>query len=181
MCITEPLASGSIIIYAGEDVAAGDLAAEAGDPCLTPPLVGLLTALGMETVPVYGKCRVALFSTGDELLEPPQTLQPGENLQFNLHSLRAYCRMVGAETVALGTAVDEETVIAARLEEAQADLVMTTGGVSVGDYDLLPAALRKVGAKILFHGLDMKPGSPAMGLLPGKAAILALSGRQRRL
>ena len=86
--------------------------------------------------------------------------------------------MVGAETVALGTAVDEETVIAARLEEAllQADLVMTTGGVSVGDYDLLPAALRKVGAKILFHGLDMKPGSPAMGAVCRGKPILALSG-----
>jgi molybdopterin molybdotransferase len=69
-------------------------------------------------------------------------------------------------------------VIAARLEEAllQADLVMTTGGVSVGDYDLLPAALRKVGAKILFHGLDMKPGSPAMGAVCREKPILALSG-----
>lgn len=177
VCITEPLASGSNIIYAGEDVAAGDLAAEAGT-LVTPPLVGLLAALGMETVPVYGKCRVALFSTGDELLEPPQALQPGKIYNSNLHSLRAYCRMVGAETVTLGTAVDEETVIAARLEEAllQADLVMTTGGVSVGDYDLLPAALRKVGAKILFHGLDMKPGSPAMGAVCRGKPILALSG-----
>ncbi|NCB75960.1 MAG: molybdopterin molybdenumtransferase MoeA [Negativicutes bacterium] len=177
VCITESLASGSNIIYAGEDLAAGGLAAETG-VLVTPPLVGLLAALGMETIPVYGKCNVALFSTGDELLEPPQALQPGKIYNSNLHSLRAYCRMVGAETVVLGTAVDEEGAIAARLEEAlrQADLVVTTGGVSVGEYDLLPAALRKVGAQVLFHGLDMKPGSPAMGAVCRGKPVLALSG-----
>ncbi len=177
VCIMEALASGSNIIYAGEDVAAGDLVAEPGAR-VTPPLVGLLAALGMETVPVYEKRKVALFSTGDELLEPPQALQPGKIYNSNLHSLRAYCRMVGAETVVLGTAGDEEGAIAARLEEAlrQADLVVTTGGVSVGDYDLLPAALRKVGAQVLFHGLDMKPGSPAMGAVCRGKPVLALSG-----
>lgn len=65
VCITAPMASGSNVIYAGEDFAAGELAAKKG-ALLTPPLVGLLAALGMETVPVYGKCKVALFSTGDE-------------------------------------------------------------------------------------------------------------------
>ena len=177
VCITEPMASGSNIIYAGEDLAAGELAAKKG-ALVTPPLVGLLAALGMETVPVYGKCKVALFSTGDELVEPPQALRPGKIYNSNLHSLRAYCRMAGAETVALGTVVDEEGAIAARLEEAlrQADLVVTTGGVSVGDYDLLPAALQKAGAKVLFHGLDMKPGSPAMGAVCRGKPVLALSG-----
>ena len=177
VCITDPMASGSNIIYAGEDLAAGELAAKKG-ALVTPPLVGLLAALGMETVPVYGKCKVALFSTGDELVEPPQALRPGKIYNSNLHSLRAYCRMAGAETVALATAVDEEGAIAAQLEEAlrQADLVVTTGGVSVGDYDLLPAALQKAGAKVLFHGLDMKPGSPAMGAVCRGKPVLALSG-----
>lgn len=177
VCITAPMASGSNVIYAGEDFAAGELAAKKG-ALLTPPLVGLLAALGMETVPVYGKCKVALFSTGDELIEPPQALRPGAIYNSNLHSLRAYCRMAGAETVALGTAVDEEGAITAQLEEAlrQADLVVTTGGVSVGDYDLLPAALQKAGAKVLFHGLDMKPGSPAMGAVCWGKPVLALSG-----
>ena len=177
VCITEPLASGSNIIYAGEDVAAGDLVAEAG-AIVTPPLVGLLAALGIETVFVYQTCKVAVFSTGDELVEPPQVLQPGKIYNSNLHSLRAYCYMLGVETMALPTVVDEENAIAARLEEAlqQADLVITTGGVSVGDYDLLPAALQKVGAKVLFHGLDLKPGSPAMGAVCRGKPVLALSG-----
>nr|WP_320146644.1 gephyrin-like molybdotransferase Glp [uncultured Anaeromusa sp.] len=177
VCIAEPMASGSNIIYAGEDLAAGDLAAETGTR-ITPPLVGLLAALGMETVPVYGKCKVALFSTGDELVEPPQALQPGQIYNSNLHSLHAYCQVLGAETVLFNTTVDEENAIAARLEEAllQADLVVTTGGVSVGDYDLLPAALGKVGATFFFHGLDMKPGSPAMGAVWRGKPILALSG-----
>ncbi|WP_027938477.1 gephyrin-like molybdotransferase Glp [Anaeroarcus burkinensis] len=177
VCIMEPMASGSNIIYAGEDLAVGNLAAKKG-ALVTPSLVGLLASLGMETVPVYGKCKVALFSTGDELVEPPQALRPGKIYNSNLHSLRAYCRMAGAETVALGTVVDEEGAIAARLEEAlrQADLVVTTGGVSVGDYDLLPAVLQKVGAQVLFHGLDMKPGSPAMGAVCRGKPVLALSG-----
>lgn len=177
VCIEEAYASGSNIVYAGEDVAEGELVARTGT-VVTPALLGLLAALGVEPIPVYKSINVALLSTGDELVEPPHPLEPGEIYNSNLHSLRAYCQMLGAKTVVLNTASDEEEAITERLQEAlsQADLVVTTGGVSVGDYDLLPVALKRLGAKVLFQGLAMKPGSPAMAAVFQGKPILALSG-----
>lgn len=172
-----PLKSGCNIIYAGEDVRQGEIVAKKG-VLLNPPLVGLLTAFGIQQVPVFSKTNIAILSTGDELLDPSENLKPAKIYNSNLHSLSAYCLQLGAEPVSLGIAPDEKEVIVKRISQAleYADLVITTGGVSVGDYDIVPTALNCMGADILFWKIDMKPGSPLIAAQYKNKLVIGLSG-----
>ena len=174
---TTPLPSGSNIIRAGEDVKKNELIAPAG-VAIVPPLVGLFAALGYTAAPVFGKVKVALASTGDELLEPVQPLRPGKIYNSNLYSLAAACAQLGTQPVVLGTVVDRAEAVAAAITRglAGSDLVITTGGVSVGDYDAVPDALALLDAQVLFRGVDMKPGSPVLGAAKDGKLILCLSG-----
>lgn len=175
--IYEPLAAGSNIIRAGEDVCQGEIIATKGT-ILNPPLVGLLAAIGVATVPVVSKTKVAILSTGDEVIDPSEKLRPGKIYNSNLHSVSAYCSQLGAEPVAIGIVPDEKTAIVERITQAaaQADLVITTGGVSVGDYDIIPFALKQMGAEIIFWKIDMKPGSPIIAAKYQDKLIIGLSG-----
>lgn len=175
--ISYPLKAGSNIIRIGEDVLQGELIAKRGT-LLNPPLVGLLAAIGVDRVPVFDKVKVAILSTGDELLDPSEKLSSGKIYNSNLHSISAYCSRLGTEPISLGIAPDEEAVIVERISRAleSADLVITTGGVSVGDFDIVPTALNKVGAEVLFWKLDMKPGSPLIAARYKDKLVIGLSG-----
>lgn len=169
--------SGSNIIQAGEDITKGETVAYKGT-LLTPPLIGLIASIGVPKVPVFNKVRVAILSTGDELLDPSQELQPGKIFNSNLHSLRALCLNLGAHPVSFGIVPDEIEVTAERISEALtgADIVITTGGVSVGDYDVVLDALKKIGSDIIFWKVDMKPGSPIVAAEKDNKLIIGLSG-----
>jgi molybdopterin molybdotransferase len=168
---------GSNIIKMGEDIKSGEIVAAKG-ALLTPPLIGLLAGLGIYHVPVFDKVRVALLSTGDELLDPSQELQPGKIYNSNLHCLGALCSNLGSEPVALGIVPDNEEITAAGIAEAlqQADIVITTGGVSVGDYDVVLGALKQVASEIIFWKVDMKPGSPVVAAEAAGKLVIGLSG-----
>jgi molybdopterin molybdotransferase len=171
------LKAGENIVPAGEDVAKGDVIAHRGT-VVSPPLLGLMASLGFTRVPVYHLPKVALISTGDELLDIHEPLQPGKIRNSNSYTLAAYCREIGAQPLILGTPADKVEEVAFRLQEGLewADMVITTGGVSVGDYDVLGEAVEYIGARTLYWKIDIKPGAPNLIAVKEGKVILSLSG-----
>lgn len=163
--------------FRGEDVHRGALLLPRGTR-LDPPAIGVLAGQGMTAVAVTARLPVGILSTGSELAPAGGPLGPGKIYDSNAAMLAARITQAGASPqLGAGTADDPALLaagIAALLERCP--LVVTTGGVSVGAHDYLPEVARILRAEILFHGLQMKPGSPAMACRVGGGLLLALSG-----
>lgn len=175
--IFAPCRSGSNIVRTGEDVRAGDLLANSG-AIIDAGLAGTLASQNIHAPKVYRIPRIAIISTGSELLEIGKDSVPGKIYDSNRYMLCAAVQKMGFEPVLLGHAVDRTEDICALIQQAlnQCDAILLTGGVSVGDYDLTPAAMEMAGIEILFRGVDMKPGMAcAYGVLDGKP-VCGLSG-----
>lgn len=159
---------------AGEDIARGALALPAGKR-LMPPDIGLLAALGLDRVAVRTPLRVALFSTGDELTDPPAPLAPGRIYDANRFMLAALLRRLGAEVTDGGILPDDPAATAAALAGTGADLILTSGGVSTGEEDHVRAAIEAAGT-LAFWRVAIKPGRPvALGRI-GETPLLGLPG-----
>lgn len=145
---------------AGEDLARGGLALHAGR-IVRASDVGLLASLGVVDVTVRRRLRVALFSTGDELRSPGESLAPGCVYDSNRHTLAAMLRRLNAETLDLGIVRDEPAALEAALRHAatSADVVLSSGGVSVGEADFTRKLLQSFG-DVAFWSLAMRPGRP---------------------
>lgn len=172
-----PVQQGSNIVCIGEDVRAGEVLAKAGTR-IDPGLAGTLASQNIPAPTVYRIPRIGIISTGNELLDVGEAAQAGKIYDSNRYMLTAALQQLGCDPVILGHADDcaEDIcrLICAGLE--QCDGLILTGGVSVGDYDLTPAAMEMSGAKILFRGLALKPGMAcAYGIKDGKP-ICGLSG-----
>ncbi|MDD3193821.1 MAG: molybdopterin molybdotransferase MoeA [Oscillospiraceae bacterium] len=175
--IRHPVKPGSNILRAGEDIRQGDLLAGRGE-VIDPGLAGTLAAQGISVPPVFRRPRVALISTGSELAEAEEIPGPGKIRNSNRYMLEAALTALGCEPVYLGIAGDRVDEIACRIREGldRCDALVTTGGVSVGDYDVTPEAMTAAGAELLFRGVEMKPGMAcAYGVRAGKL-LCALSG-----
>jgi len=159
----------------GEDLRAGNLALAAGT-ALRPAELGVLAALGYGTVRVHRRPQVAVVSTGDEVVPPGQPLAPGQIRDSNGTTLAALVRRYGGVPRLLGVARDTVEELTATLAAARdADLILTSGGVSMGDYDMVKDVLRAEG-RIDIWQVRMKPGKPlAYGQLGGKP-FLGLPG-----
>ena len=169
--------SGINIVRVGEDIRKGTLLAPMGT-VIDPGVMGSLAAQNVGRVLVYRKPRVAVLATGSELVELGHDLVPGKIHDSNSYSMAGAIRDQGAEPVYYRLVNDSVEAIADGLEKAlrECDAVVTTGGVSVGDYDLTPAAMEKIGAEVFFRKVDLKPGMAcAYGQRDGKL-ICALSG-----
>ena len=175
--VFEPLRYQENVVYAGEDVKVGEVVAKKGI-VVSPALVGLLAGMGIASVPVYQPVKVGILSTGDELISLGEAIQPGKIYDSNRYTLQARCLDLGAQPVMLGTVMDCKEKVAARIREGlkQADVFITTGGVSVGDYDVIQDALRVLGAEIIFWKVDIKPGSPILAAVKDGKLIIGLSG-----
>ena len=165
------------IIHEGEDMKKGALAASSGT-CVTPPTAGLLASLGYSSLEVYQRPSIALISTGNELVEPGEPLAPGKIYNSNLYTIGSYIEATGAELSHIGLAEDTDDAIASQILAAVegSQMIVTTGGVSVGDYDRVRTALESLGAEILFWGIALKPGSALLAALLQGRLILGLSG-----
>jgi len=172
------LTPGENISKRGEDIKKGDVAVEAGTR-LKPHHIGLLAALGLTHVNVIEKPKVALVSTGNELVELGYKPKPNQVTDVNRLILSGMCMELGAEPLDLGIAKDDINEIGTKIKEGlkRADLVVTTGGTSVGYADLVPLAINQIGTPgVVVHGIAMRPGMPtALAMLQGKPIIL-LSG-----
>ncbi|GFE57383.1 gephyrin-like molybdotransferase Glp [Geobacter sp. AOG1] len=168
--------AGTHVRKAGDDVRSGDYVIEAGTT-LRPQEIGLLASLGKVSVSVYGVPSVAIIATGDELVESDTQPVPGKTINSNSLSLAAQVLACGGRPHILGIAADERKTVCEKIDEAlQYDVIITTGGVSVGDRDHVKEAIQSLGGKIVFWKVHMKPGKPvAFALLKGKP-VFALPG-----
>jgi molybdopterin molybdotransferase len=160
----------------GEDVLAGTVVLQAGS-VLRPQDLGLVASLGFAEVRVHRRPRVALLSTGDEVVEPGQSRRPGQIYDANRFSLGGMVAGAGADPLDLGIVPDIRELLRERLLQAAgaADVVLTSGGVSVGDYDLVKSVLGEIGS-IDFWQVAMQPGRPvAVGRIRG-AQFFGLPG-----
>ncbi len=145
----------------GEEYKKGDTVLEAGIKA-TPPVIALLASLGHVRFPVFKKPRVALVVTGDELVEPGQPLKEGQIYDSNAYGLSAALRALGITDCKTRLARDtrEETRKCFEQALAESDLVISSGGVSVGDHDYVKETLEALGVKTIFWRIAMKPGKP---------------------
>ncbi len=153
----------------GEDVRRGDLVLSPGTR-LGPAALGLLAALGRASVEVYQRPRVAILSTGDELVEIEEPLTPGKIADSNTYTLMAQVQAAGGVPVSLGIARDTPESLVERFHWGlTADCLISSAGVSVGDHDHVRDALERLGAQLRFWKVAMRPGKPlTFGLLQGK-------------
>jgi molybdopterin molybdotransferase len=162
----------------GEDVAKGKVAITARTR-LNPHHLGLLAALGETKVSVTRKPKVAILATGDELVEIGKKPEQGKIIETNRLVFSKLCKKLGAEPLDLGLVKDDLKLIMSKIKEGleKADVVITTGGTSVGYPDLVPIAVNKLGKPgIIVHGIAIRPGMPtALGILEGKPVFI-LSG-----
>lgn len=175
--IAAPVKFGENIIRTGEDVLAGTLLAPSGT-MIDAGLAGTLAGQGVIDPLVYKIPRAALISTGSEIVEAGDALEPGKIYNTSRYTIDGIARKAGISVDYLGVAGDKIAEIAEKISVAAADydIVMLTGGVSVGDYDLTPAAIELAGGTVLFRGVAMKPGKAcAYGTINGKL-VLGLSG-----
>jgi molybdopterin molybdotransferase len=162
-------APGLDIREAGEDVKTGELVISKGS-ILRAAEIGMLAALGRSYVSVHQRPVVAVVSTGDELVEVDETPGPGKIVNSNGYSLAALVLEAGGIPLQVGIARDNREDLLAKFRAAsRADIVISSGGVSVGDYDLVKDIMAEIGSRIQFWRVAMRPGRPlAFGLLEGK-------------
>lgn len=173
---TQSARVGENIRQCGEDIAEGDEVLNQGKR-LGPVDIGLLASLGIHQVSVYRRLRVAVLSTGDELTPPGQTLPAGNIYDSNRYAIIALLQRLAVEVIDLGLIPDQSDAIRSALRQAaeQADAVISSGGVSVGDADFVKDILAQLG-QIGFWKVAIKPGKPfAFGSL-GQARFFGLPG-----
>lgn len=175
--IFAPVKPGSNIVRVGEDVRQGALLASRGQ-LIDPGLAGTLASQNIAAPLVYRQPVVGLLSTGSELTEPGEERAAGGIYDSNRFTLGAVLQRLGCNVRSYGIVRDDTQAIAAAMAQAlqKCDAVVCSGGVSVGDYDLTPAAMEQIGVSILFRGADIKPGMAcAYGVWQGKP-VCAVSG-----
>lgn len=171
------LDQGSFVRPKAEVCTTGTRLAEVGE-VITPQLVSLLGAAGGGRVRITPRPRVALLSTGSELVSIHERPAPGQIRNSNGVMMVALARVAGFEVTFTACVVDESAALRDAVRQAigAADLVVTSGGVSVGDYDLVPQTLADLGGETLFHRLAIKPGKPVLTARVGEAWVVGLPG-----
>jgi molybdopterin molybdotransferase len=176
--ITEAAIAGRHIRPAGVDFRKGDVLLSAGSR-LTDRDLSLAASMNYPELPVRRRPKVALLATGDELVMPGSTPGPGQIVYSNGYALRALARVEGAETVDLGIAADTVEATTAGIRRARdlgADILVTTGGASVGDHDLVQESLRVEGVAMAFWQIAMRPGKPVMHGRLGAMRVVGVPG-----
>ncbi|HFG1909862.1 TPA: bifunctional molybdopterin-guanine dinucleotide biosynthesis adaptor protein MobB/molybdopterin molybdotransferase MoeA [Vibrio cholerae] len=161
--------AGQNVRQAGEDLAQGQAVFSTGQRVLSPEM-GMLASLGFAHADAFRSLKVAIFSTGDEVQAPGGDIEPNSIFDSNRFTLTGLLKQLGCQVIDLGIIEDDEAKMMQVLEQAakQADVVITSGGVSVGDADFIKSALEKLG-QIDFWRINMRPGRPlAFGQISGK-------------
>lgn len=172
----DDIVSGANIRPVGSDLRQGDVLIEAGS-VLGPAEVGLLASLGHARVSVVRKPKVSVLSTGDELVEPDQEPGPGQIRDSNRFSLKAAAEAFGCDVIFCGHGPDEEEQLRTLVSDlmSRSDIVITSGGVSVGEKDLLKSIFMELG-NVHFQRLFMKPGKPLNFMTSDETLVFGLPG-----
>jgi molybdopterin molybdotransferase len=176
LTVLQPSSPGKHVRRPGLDFAAGDELVPANHK-LGPRDIGLLSAGNAATVSVRRKPRIVVFATGDELILPGQKPRPDQIVSSNSHALQALAESFGAEVINLGIVRDTlKATIAAVRKGLDADILISTGGASVGDTDFVQEAFKACGVKIDFWKIAIRPGKPFMYGRRGKTHVMGLPG-----
>jgi molybdopterin molybdotransferase len=178
IAITEAAVAGRHIRPAGVDFRTGDVLLSAGSR-LTDRDLSLAAGMNYPELAVRRRPRVAILATGDELVMPGSTPGPGQIVYSNGYAVRALTRDEGAETIDLGIAADTvaaTTLGIRRARDSGADILITTGGASVGDHDLVKQSLEAEGVAMAFWRIAMRPGKPMMHGRLGAMRVIGLPG-----
>jgi len=174
--VRAPVASGENVRRAGEDIAAGDTVLRAGTE-LGPAELGALATIGLDPVPVHRRPRVAVVTSGDELVPAGMPLGPGQIHDSNSQTVPALVRLAGGEVVTTRHAPDNpQGTKAALLRALEADVTIVCGGVSVGEHDHVKAALVDLDAEQVFWRVALKPGGPTWFGTRNETLVFGLPG-----
>ena len=174
--VVEAVAKGDNIRPRGGDIRAGDVVAEAGTR-LSSWLIGALAAVGLAEIECARRPRVALLATGTELRRPGEPLGPGEIYEANSVLLGALLGEAGAEVEGLDQVADDEEATRIALERGlDLDVLVTSGGVSVGPHDLVRRALAELGVEEVFWRVAVRPGKPVVFGVRGRTLVFGLPG-----
>lgn len=175
--IKRKLKKGENVGLKGSETSEGALLVKKGSR-INPGIKALLATFGYAYIKVARPPRVGLFATGTELLDVDEPLVPGKIRNSNAHMITAQIKRAGGIPIYLGKLVDDFDLCFQALQKAvvDVDFLITTGGVSVGDYDLMPEIYDKLGAKVLFNKIAMRPGSVTTVAALGKKLLFGLSG-----
>jgi len=174
--VPRPVAAGEYVRAAGEDMCAGQTVLEPGHP-IGAAHVGLLAMLGRPQVRVFRRPRAAILSTGDELVDLGGAIGPGKIPNSNTYSLMAQVAQAGGEGMNVGVAADSLEAIEERLRWGlNADLLISSAGVSVGEFDLVREALTRLGAELHLWQVAMRPGKPITFGSLGARPVFGLPG-----
>jgi molybdopterin molybdotransferase len=176
--VVKPVAPGENVIRRGEDLTTGDLVLPAGH-CLKAHDLGVLAAAGVTAVEVFCRQRVGIISTGDEVVPPDEKPAPGKIRDINSYTLYGAVAEAGGEPHLYGIVKDDFQKIRERLTIVlkENDLALLSGGSSVGTRDVAAEAINSLGSPgVLFHGLPIRPGKPAIGAVVAGKPVFGLPG-----
>lgn len=176
--ISKPLAAGQNVNLRGEDAYKGVVVVQAGRRIGVPDM-GILASCGLERVSVFKKPVVTVVTTGDEIVSPGETPEPGQIRDVNTYTLSALSREAGCDLYSTYRVTDSLKDLKAVLSDAvrMSDVILISGGSSVGERDFTTAAVQALpGVKILFHGVSMKPGKPLLMAVMGKTVLFGIPG-----
>lgn len=174
--VNEMVRAGRHIRRAGQDFSEGDTLIETGRR-LTARDIGLIASANHPWVTVHRRPRVAILASGDEIALPGEPIPPGGIVSSNSHALAALVRACGGEPMVLPVAADDRAVLGAAVDAARGcDLLITTGGASVGEHDLIQEAFAARGLKLDFWQIAMRPGKPLMFGRLGELPMVGLPG-----
>lgn len=170
-----PITPGKNVSQRGEDVRAGEKILEKGR-ILKPQDIGLLAAAGCFPTKVFKRPRVAIISTGEELVEPWKRVGAGKLPDVNYYSISAAVKEAGGLPVPAGRVRDDLQLIKSSIKRAlKNDVILISGGASVGERDFVPEAISEMG-RLLFHGVSIRPGGPSSFGLIGEKPVFSLPG-----
>ncbi len=177
IALDRPVKAGQFVTPRASEAAAGEIMVKAGQR-ITPAMSAVLASFGYDQIRVSKKPRIALLSTGSELVDVGTKPGPSQIRNSNVYSLGGYSKAAGAEVVSSGVVLDDidATCSAIRAKAEIADVVLLSGGVSMGDYDLVKPALGKLGASIFVERVAMHPGKPTVFARLGDKVIFGLPG-----
>ena len=175
--LTAPFTEGTFIRRQGSQIRKGEIALKKG-VFLNPGAIGFIASLGIASVKVYSKPAISVIATGNEIIQPGNPLQGGEIYESNTYALVAALQQQHISTEHIGTIHDDKEALRAKIESflQDSDILLLTGGISVGKYDFVYETLQEIGVETIFYKIAQRPGKPFYAGKIGNKLVFALPG-----